>query len=117
MTSFGRSALHFAAARGSIGCVCLLLERGIDPFIVDHDGKTAQEIAAENGHVHCKRRIWLYRCNLKPIQTQNVGRLAKNDQLNVTLGPFAQEFNHSVPYRFVPKSKRSGVVFTRGSFI
>ena len=87
MTSFGRSALHFAAARGSIGCVCLLLERGIDPFIVDQDGKTAQEIATENGHVHCKRRIWLYRCNLKPIQTQNVERLAKKDQLDVTLDP------------------------------
>eukprot|EP00112_Aurelia_sp_Birch-Aquarium-sp1_P013043 Seg2753.1 transcript_id=Seg2753.1/GoldUCD/mRNA.D3Y31 product=Ankycorbin protein_id=Seg2753.1/GoldUCD/D3Y31 len=74
VTLFGRSALHFAAARGSIGCVCLLLERGTDPFIMDKDGKTGQEIAADNGHVHCKRRIWLYRCNLKPMQTRNVGR-------------------------------------------
>eukprot|EP00794_Sanderia_malayensis_P019125 gene19125-21042_t len=50
VTGCGRSALHFAAARGSVGCVCVLLDNNIDPRIQDNDGKTAQDLAADNGH-------------------------------------------------------------------
>jgi hypothetical protein len=44
------TALMWAAGYGKVECVELLLERGADPRLRDDRGKTARDIAAEQGH-------------------------------------------------------------------
>jgi hypothetical protein len=44
------TALMWASGYGRIESVRLLLERGADPSLKDDRGKTAADIAAEQGH-------------------------------------------------------------------
>lgn len=46
---FGNTALHLASARGHKECVTFLINFGANPFAMDVDGHTAQELAAING--------------------------------------------------------------------
>jgi len=49
-TRNGWTALHFASANGHADTCQALLEYGADPTIESHDGKTAADLAEENGH-------------------------------------------------------------------
>ena len=48
--AFFWNAIHEAAHKGSADIVKLLVERGADPGALDHEGKTALQIARERGH-------------------------------------------------------------------
>jgi ankyrin repeat protein len=47
---FGRSALMDAAFKGQVKTVKFLLANGANPRLKDDDGKTAWDLAKENGH-------------------------------------------------------------------
>lgn len=48
--AFFWNAIHEAAHKGCADIVKLLIERGADPAALDHEGKTALQIAHERGH-------------------------------------------------------------------
>lgn len=48
--AFYGNAIHEAAVKGFTGVVSLLCSRGADPLARDHEGKTALQIAREQGH-------------------------------------------------------------------
>lgn len=54
---FGRSPLHWAAAEITLSVVVLLLRAGSNTFCVDHDGRTAAEIAEQQGSSTIAREI------------------------------------------------------------
>ena len=45
-----RTPLIWAAGSGQLNTVRLLLKNGADPDLVDSNGETAADLAAENGH-------------------------------------------------------------------
>jgi ankyrin repeat protein len=45
-----RTPLHYAARNGAVDIVKEMLERGADPTIRDHKGKTPLDLAREEGH-------------------------------------------------------------------
>ena len=45
------SPLFQAAADGNVDAVKLLLERGGDPFVVDHKGLTLTQVTARHGYL------------------------------------------------------------------
>ena len=54
-SSSGETALHKAAAKGSLDCVKLLIQRGANVNLVDKQGRTPLLIAWENGHFECHK--------------------------------------------------------------
>ena len=54
-SSSGETALHKAAAKGSLDCVKLLVQRGANANLVDKQGKTPLLMAWENGHFECHK--------------------------------------------------------------
>ncbi|EXK35992.1 hypothetical protein FOMG_09184 [Fusarium oxysporum f. sp. melonis 26406] len=48
-TPYGRTALHYAAMRGSMACCLMLLDQGINLSAQDHEGKLAVDYALETG--------------------------------------------------------------------
>ena len=46
----GRTVLHAAAGRGELDVVEYLVGQGADPAVVDSDGNTPADIAADDGH-------------------------------------------------------------------
>ncbi|KAF5559913.1 hypothetical protein FNAPI_4493 [Fusarium napiforme] len=48
-TRHGRTALHYAAMKGSMACCRILLDQGINIFAQDKDGKLAVDYALETG--------------------------------------------------------------------
>lgn len=55
--SGGRTALMLAASSGNEEMVALLLELGADPALRDGAGKTAADLAFENGHADLGQRL------------------------------------------------------------
>jgi hypothetical protein len=55
--AFFCNAIHLAAEKGRLDLVKLLIGRGADPSVVDHEGKTALQIARERGHVEVVQRL------------------------------------------------------------
>ena len=53
----GQTALHFAADRGSAGCVSLLLDRGADANCTDAEGISALQAAVIGGDAECVRLL------------------------------------------------------------
>ena len=56
----GWTALHFASENGHVDTCRVLLEYGADPTIESHDGKTAADVAEENGHRAVSEMISLF---------------------------------------------------------
>lgn len=54
-SSSGETALHKAAAKGSLDCVKLLVQRGANVNLVDKQGKTPLLIAWQSGHFECHK--------------------------------------------------------------
>lgn len=54
-SSSGETALHKAAAKGSLDCVKLLVQRGANVNLVDKQGRTPLLIAWDNGHFECHK--------------------------------------------------------------
>ena len=54
-SSSGEIALHKAAAKGSLDCVKLLVQRGANVNLVDKQGNTPLLMAWENGHFECHK--------------------------------------------------------------
>jgi ankyrin repeat protein len=50
----GDTALHAAACNGSVDCLLLLLQYGIDPTVGNIKNLKAIDLAARNGHVRCR---------------------------------------------------------------
>ncbi|KAG1668488.1 hypothetical protein FOA52_005261 [Chlamydomonas sp. UWO 241] len=75
----GRSALHFAAARGSLDCVKMLVEAGSDPVLKDNlcnmqdkEGYTPLHMAA--GYMHTATMAALLEAGADPVLKDNTGR-------------------------------------------
>lgn len=56
-SSSGETALHKAAAKGSLDCVKLLVQRGANVNLVDKQGRTPLLIAWENEHLECHKHM------------------------------------------------------------
>jgi ankyrin repeat protein len=56
----GNSALHVAATWNRVTCARQLLEFGIDVYTENKDGKTAYQIALENGYKEIGKEIALF---------------------------------------------------------
>lgn len=54
-SSSGETALHKAAAKGSLDCVELLVQRGANVNLVDKQGRTPLLAAWESGHFECHK--------------------------------------------------------------
>lgn len=54
-SSSGDTALHKAAAKGSLDCIKLLVQRGANVNKVDKEGRTPLLVAWENGHFECHK--------------------------------------------------------------
>lgn len=54
-SSSGETALHKAAAWGSLDCVKLLVQRGANVNIVDKQGRTPLFLSWESGHFECHK--------------------------------------------------------------
>ncbi|KAK4342904.1 hypothetical protein RND71_038720 [Anisodus tanguticus] len=51
------SALHVAAANGQIEVLCMLLDRGVNPDILNRHKQTSLMLAAMHGNVSCAERL------------------------------------------------------------
>ena len=54
-SSSGETALHKAAAKGSLDCIKLLVQRGANVNALDKQGRTPLLISWENGHFECHK--------------------------------------------------------------
>ena len=53
----GRTVLHLAARTGETSIVEMLLDSAADPFVVDHDGRSALHAAAEKAQAGTARAL------------------------------------------------------------
>ena len=60
VNKFNESALHFAVRVGNTDCIRTMLERGIDVNLKDQNGKTAYDIACDNGFTYAMGQINRY---------------------------------------------------------
>lgn len=49
----GWTALHHGASNGHVETSRVLIEVGVDPRTTDHHGRTAADVARQNGHTEC----------------------------------------------------------------
>ena len=56
----GDTPLHAAACNGSMECLLLLLQYGIDPRMLNIEGLKAIDLAEQNGHEECKQILSEY---------------------------------------------------------
>jgi ankyrin repeat protein len=56
----GDTPLHAAACNGSMECLLLLLQYGIDPRMLNNEGLKAIDLAEQNGHEECKQILSEY---------------------------------------------------------
>ena len=52
--ALGRSALHFAAAKGSVEVAKELMDLGLKPYLLDSQKNTPLHLAGEVGGVRCR---------------------------------------------------------------
>jgi ankyrin repeat protein len=56
----GDTPLHAAACNGSVECLLLLLQYGIDPRLQNDKGLSAIELSIQNNHIRCKEILAEY---------------------------------------------------------
>ena len=90
----GDTHLHIAAEIGSAKVALLLIEKGADPLLLNHDGQTPSHIAAQKSHC-CLKRIDDM-CNEKGIDI--VSTFDQMDASGCTPLDYAAKHSHALSF-------------------
>jgi len=68
----GLTSLHCAASKGSVGCVQVLIDHGVDMEGRTHQGFTPVMIASHNGHLECLKVLIAARADVHARSNQGI---------------------------------------------
>nr|XP_015195735.1 PREDICTED: ankycorbin isoform X1 [Lepisosteus oculatus] len=69
LDSEGKSALHWAAAKGQVECLGAILAHGADASVLDASGSSPLHLAAKNNHQECALKLIQSKCVIEALDS------------------------------------------------